>query len=515
MPVAGLVQCDSPPTMPVRRTARSRRGSHLANPGSQQPYGQSPELPTQPATASPCPSMDPVSFPLDRSPFLGASAASQIPHTQLAGDASFSRSEPFVPHSPCAAVVYPEAITDDLGRDACSVGRVRPHSGKLELLSLDEWNENETYDEEPPTCLHYSIEWKVTLNNKVLAKDTEPDLVLAPRFYWSLFLRDKLEKLLQKKLPPSKRVACEDTNVVVSVTERSKRDLTKRFDEKDVDWFLVERQLSQWSESFRAGKKLRVDMSFNYVEIGQPTPVASKRGGRRGYPSATQQMLAERDSQVDAEEGTSSQPSIWQDVYNLMRCPGPPCNLGPHCWRDPHGKKHYKLRTHQLKAMIRHVAQGGQLQSHDDVPEDVRQQLYAEEQQQLERHQRASHNAPTGHTPIHITNVLPGPSNPTSSLSEVQAKIRLDVPGFLDAAVEEYSNWQQSRVRREDQKNDIQNMCDMALEHGFDLQQLYDDQDPDFFISRGIKLGVARRFIRDISYWVQQQIGVNGRITIE
>jgi hypothetical protein len=149
--------------------------------------------------------------------------------------------------SPFPPAVYQEAIADDLSRDAYSVEHARPRSGKLELLNLDEWNENETYDEEPPTCLHYSIEWKVTLNNRLLSKDTEPDLVLAPRFYWSLFLREKLEKLLQKKLPPSKRVTCEDTNVVVSVTERSKHDLTKRFDELDVDWFLVERQLSQWS----------------------------------------------------------------------------------------------------------------------------------------------------------------------------------------------------------------------------------------------------------------------------
>jgi len=441
--------------------------------------------------------------------------ASQMPDTQAAGDPSSSRSEPLVLHSPFPAAVYQEAIAGDLGRGTYTVGHVRPLSGKLELLNLDEWNENETYDEEPPTCVHYSIEWKVTLNNKLLSKDTEPDLVLAPRFYWSLFLREKLEKLLQKKLPPSKRVACEDTNVVVSVTERSKRDLTKRFDEVDVDWFLVERQLSQWSESFRAGKKLRVDVSFNYVEIGQPTPVASKRGGKRGYPSATQQMLAERDSQVDAEEGTSSLPSVWQDVYNLMRCPGPPCSLGPHCWRDPHGKKHYKLRTHQLKALIRHVAQGGQLRSHDDVPEDVRQQLYAEEQQQLERQRRATHSAPAGHAPIHITNVLPGPSHSTSDSTKVQAKPRLDVPGFLDAAVEEYSDWQQSRVRREDQKDDIRNMCDMALEHGLDLQQLHDDQDPDFFISRDIKIGVARRFIRDIEHWVQQQVAATGQITID
>jgi hypothetical protein len=64
--------------------------------------------------------------------------------------------------------------------------------------------------------------------------------VLAPRFYWSLFLREKLAKLLQKKLSPNKRVACEHTNVVVSVTDRAERDLTKRFDERESDWFLVE-----------------------------------------------------------------------------------------------------------------------------------------------------------------------------------------------------------------------------------------------------------------------------------
>jgi len=48
-----------------------------------------------------------------------------------------------------------------------------------------------------------------------------------------------------EKLPPSKRVAYEDTNVVVSVTERSKRDFTKRFDEMDVDWLLVKQVVSR------------------------------------------------------------------------------------------------------------------------------------------------------------------------------------------------------------------------------------------------------------------------------
>jgi hypothetical protein len=38
--------------------------------------------------------------------------------------------------------------------------------------------------------------------------------------------------------------------VVVLVTDRLERDLTKRFDERDIDWFLVERQFVTWGESF-------------------------------------------------------------------------------------------------------------------------------------------------------------------------------------------------------------------------------------------------------------------------
>src|SRR5215469_3149864 len=94
-----------------------------------------------------------------------------------------------------------------------------------------------------------------------------------------------------------------------------------------------------------------------------------------------------------------------------MRCPRPPCHLGPHCWRDPIGKRHYKLKTHQLKTLIRHVEQGGQLRTHDDVPEDIRQQIYAEDQQRLERHQKTTNIPSSNLPPINITNVLPGPSH--------------------------------------------------------------------------------------------------------
>jgi hypothetical protein len=65
-------------------------------------------------------------------------------------------------------------------------GKSRQGYSQLELLNLEESDESETYDGDPPTCVHYSIEWKTTPNNKLIFKDTEPDLVLAPRFYWPL-----------------------------------------------------------------------------------------------------------------------------------------------------------------------------------------------------------------------------------------------------------------------------------------------------------------------------------------
>jgi hypothetical protein len=86
-------------------------------------------------------------------------------------------SELFVLQLPCLDAVYQEANVDDLAREACSVGHVRPHLGKLELLViLVKRNIKETYDKEPP------------------------NLVLASIFCWALFLRDKLQKLMELEL---------------------------------------------------------------------------------------------------------------------------------------------------------------------------------------------------------------------------------------------------------------------------------------------------------------------------
>ena len=162
----------------------------------------------------------------------------------------------------------------------------------------------------------------------------------------------------------------EDINVVVSVNTRSERDLTKRF-EREIDWRMVEKRLVQWGDLFQDGKKLRVDITFNYAERTQhSSSSSSKRRGARA--SATQQMLRARDIEVNAERESSGQHTLWADVYTVMRCPGPPCQLGPYCWRDPAGKKHYRLYPHHLKDLVRFVQDGNRLECQANVPEGIR-----------------------------------------------------------------------------------------------------------------------------------------------
>ncbi len=137
-------------------------------------------------------------------------------------------------------------------------------------------------------------------------------------------------------------------------------------------------------------------------------------------------------------------------MANGLPSPGAPCHLGPHCWRDPDGKKHYKLKTHYLKSLIRHVEQGNELNTHNNVPESIRQQLYAEEQQWVERRQKQTRASTANFPPINITNVLPPQSFQTSTGTSqavtnadppsIATKVtRLEVPGLRDVAVKTYS----------------------------------------------------------------------------
>ncbi|KAK5805949.1 hypothetical protein VI817_000207 [Penicillium citrinum] len=366
-----------------------------------------------------------------------------------------------------------------------------PQTSQIPLLQLGDWEEGRLYDELPPTCIHYSIVWKITLNNKTIRENTEQDLVLAPRFHWRLFLEPKLKEVVVKKFP-QKRVELDDTTIVVSVNHRNQPDLTLSCDKTEVDWPAVEKQLSLWGDLFRAGKKLTLNMSFKYTE-GSNVPRPSPRGtDKRGASSASQLMLLERQADISAQEEATGQPPTWDHVYSLMRCSSGACELGPHCWRDPSSKKHIKLTVQNLKALVNYVEEGGVLNSHDDVPESVCEKLYIQEQQRLER-QKGTQST-SGYPPIKITNVLPAqasplslPTTPTPMPTPCPEKAPsdfLEIPGLRVIAVTRYSDWQQSQVNDEKLKAEFHKARDVALEDGLDLVQVHKDQDPGFFIKK-------------------------------
>jgi hypothetical protein len=84
---------------------------------------------------------------------------------------------------------------------------------------------------------------------------------------------------------------------------------------------------------------------------------------------------------------------------------------------------------------------------------------------------------------------------------------QLEITGFHDDALRAYTLWQQSKVRDPSLKNEFGKACDAALKAGFDLEQIHEKQNSDFFVQEGVIPGVAERFPRDILPWSQTQRG--------
>jgi hypothetical protein len=72
----------------------------------------------------------------------------------------------------------------------------RPRPNAIRLVQESWREEDEIYDEDPLNWIHYFIEWRVTLNNKAVVKDTGKNPVLTPSAYWRLFLGEKLQPVL-------------------------------------------------------------------------------------------------------------------------------------------------------------------------------------------------------------------------------------------------------------------------------------------------------------------------------
>ncbi|CAG8946997.1 unnamed protein product [Penicillium salamii] len=302
-----------------------------------------------------------------------------------------------------------------------------------------------------------------------------------------------------------------DTVIVVSTTDRIKRSLTKQFDDTNISWTTIEKQFLLWSELLLRGKKLILKISFNYIDNRHSFLSADQKREKKGKSSVTQRILGEKEAQLDTEESTSSGKSIWHSVYNLIRYNSSTCQYGPYCWVDPIGKNHYPLKSHHIKHLITYIERGGVLEGHKDIPEAVHDELYREEQDRLNRDKhKGGHltEARPAYPPINI-NVSSSQSVPhglnisaPKAADNSQTLSPLEIPDLRDIAVKEYSEWQVSNVENDSLKSAFRKMCDVMLENSLDLNQVYRDQDPHFFIEKGIKIDIARRFVEDIGKWV-------------
>ena len=378
--------------------------------------------------------------------------------------------------------------------------------GFLPLAEWEKWGENNYYEEqEEPRFIRYTIAWKLMINRTIEARETEQDLVVAPSEYWEKHLKQKIEELVHMK-KRNRRVRSEDTAIVVSINHRNQGPLEKLYNSANIDWKPVERQLRKWSNLVRMGRTPQVAISFKYIRDDD----ASRTGDKRGSSSATKRMLAERDAEIIAEE-ESEQPSSWRYVYKLMRCSVSSCSdFGQWCWQDPRGRKHYRLRKPHLVKLTAHVDKGGRLDSHDDVPEDIRQALYLEAQQKLERGSNKTNTQLAFGTPYPINiNLLPTQGTnesviATSPPRPAPSNKRLKITGPRDVAVEEYCAWHELQVSDDTRKADWRKARNITLSNGLDLELVEGDQEHvRFLIEQGVTKGTARRFVRDIHEWVK------------
>ncbi|KAK2737135.1 hypothetical protein CKAH01_18867 [Colletotrichum kahawae] len=164
-----------------------------------------------------------------------------------------------------------------------------------------------------------------------------------------------------------------------------------------------------------------------------------------------------------------------------------------------------------MRELVRWVQQGHKLETHDDVPEEIRAQLYAQEQQGRKRKRQASGLDPTSHVPViihnHISDYLTS-SNRASPDHGSSPPLRLSplcVPGLRDDAVEAYCEWHCSKVRSETQKQHFELAYSLTIARGLDLELVREDNDAQFYIEQGVLEGVACRWVRDIQVYIDQE----------
>jgi putative lipase involved disintegration of autophagic bodies len=77
----------------------------------------------------------------------------------------------------------------------------------------------------------------------------------------------------------------------------------------------------------------------------------------------------------------------------------------------------------------------------------------------------------------------------------------LGIPGMRDVNVNKYCIWHCSKNANTVWKMEYKKACDLTLAEGLDLEQIHLDQDAQFFVDKGVKIGIAKRWVSDVEVW--------------
>ncbi|KAL5040788.1 hypothetical protein BDW71DRAFT_212774 [Aspergillus fruticulosus] len=164
-----------------------------------------------------------------------------------------------------------------------------------------------------------------------------------------------------------------------------------------------------------------------------------------------------------------------------------------------------------LTGVGEYVEDGGKLDGHDDVPEDIRKDLIAQSQGRIASKKAQGMDMPYHPININVLPPQPGTRESTGVATPPQHPTTLNhlvLPG--PGAVREYCRWLESRATEEAYRADIRKACQVTLENLMDLELMMGAQDPGFLTKKGIKEGTALRFIRDIPEWSALQGNLSG-----
>lgn len=378
----------------------------------------------------------------------------------------------------------PALYTDSQGQPrwsrSASLSIPEPQTQGLSFVQITDWNPDAAYDEQPPRCLHYRIDWRLMINKSIVSRNTIEDIVLQPTSYGPRVLLPRLEEVLKRKILPPRSVRPNETDIEIKVTQRSEDDFVAQYAKTDVDWLKVESKLLKWGELFRKGKKLRVNICFRYVETTtESAPNSVNANGKRARGSATEQQRAELTDEANAEQALTGRPAAWQSMYRLFHCPGPPCDLRPWCWFDSRKNKRFELKTHHLRTLIRRKGTGVVIESHDDMPEDLREQIYREAEQSERRKQIHSTAPSSSVLPIQITNVLPAHTAAQAATVTKAEMSPVSFHGFRDERLKDYGSWLQSTIKDSSWRAGFQKATDFLVHKCINLQLLFKEENPD------------------------------------